>query len=430
MLEMYNDLNQLEKENKPIHVAIMGIGKMGKSLTDRLLKIPGMRPSLIINRNVDRARRALEDLGIPSEDIVEINSQNQVEELINENKYAISNNYSHATKAGPIQAIVEATGNPEYGARVAYESIINKKHIIMINVECDTVIGPSLLELARENGVVYTGAQGDEPAAIMELYSYAKALGFEVIGAGKGKNNPKNIYATNEDLEKAAEEKKLCPKTLTSFVDATNTMIELNAVANATGLKPDVFGCHGEKANLDNLLQVLSREEDGGIIKEDYFLDYIQGVAPGVFVIVKGDTDLTIETLEYVGMGKGPNYLLFRPFHMCSLETPVSIYKAVVKNRATIIPVEGQVCDTVAIAKRDMKKGESLDGIGSNNVYGSLTTHEDAIKRNLVPIALLSTKTTLKVDVKKDQLITYDMVNLDEDELITKLRRKQDANEK
>ena len=125
-------------------------------------------------------------------------------------------------------------------------------------------------------------------------------------------------------------------------------------------------------------------------------------------------------------MRNGPNYVLHMPFHFCSLETPVSIYKAAIKKEATIAPVMGQVCDTITYAKRDMKKGDIIEGIGSDYVYGQLVTHEKCMEENLLPIALISNNTKLKVDVKKDELITYDMVELEEDELITKLRRQQD----
>lgn len=426
MLDIKIELEQLEKNGNFIKVCVVGIGKMGRSLVDRLLIMKGIKPSLIVNRHIEKAHKALVYLGIDEKDIVEVRTVEELEKAIKENKYAITDDYLVGVKSPSIQAVVEATGNPQYGAKVAYESIINKKHIIMLNVECDSVIGPTLYELANENGVVYTGAAGDEPAAIIELAEYAMALGFEVVACGKGKNNPKDIHATNESVSKLAQEKQICNKSLTSFVDATNTMIELNAVGNAIGFKPDVFGCHGITSDIDSLGDKLKLKSEGGILNSYKVLDYVHGIAPGVFVIVKGNTREEIDTLKYVGMGDGPNFVLYRPFHLCSLETPISIYKAVIKNESTLAPLSGQICDTVTHAKKDMKAGELLEGIGSDKVYGSLTSHEEAINKNFLPIALITTGTKLKVDVKKDQLITYDMVELEEEELITKLRLKQD----
>lgn len=425
MLEMKLNLEKLDKENNPIKVAVVGIGKMGRSLTERLLAIKGMIPALIVNRHVEKAYKALVYLGIEEEKIKIINNVDEFEEAYKEGFFAVTDKYEIACKAESIDAVVEATGNPKYGAEVAYNSIMNKKHIIMLNVECDTVIGPSLYKLAQEKDVVYTGASGDEPAAIMELVDFAMGLGFNVVACGKGKNNPKNIHATNGDVSNLATEKKICDKSLTAFVDATNTMIELNSVGNAIGFKPDVFSCHGIQSDLDSLGEKFQLKSEGGVLDNYGILDYVQGIAPGVFVVIKEESKETVETLDYVGMKRDGNYILYRPYHLCSLETPISIYKAVMKKEATIAPLMGQVCDTVAHAKRDLKKGETINGIGSDYVYGSLTTHEHCMEENLVPIALISEKAKMKVDVKKDQLITYDMIEL-EDSLITRMRKAQD----
>lgn len=427
MFEMKVNLQRLHDEGTPIEVAVVGIGKMGRSLVDRLLKINGMRPSLIVNRHVEKAYNALVYLGIPESEISIVSSVEEFEEANSKGNFSVTDNFEIATNSTSIQAIVEATGNPQYGARVAHTAITHGKHIIMLNVECDSVVGPSLHELAKENNVIYTGAAGDEPAAIIELVEFAYGLGFEVVAVGKGKNNPKDIHATNESVSDLASMKNICNKSLTAFVDTTNTMIELNAVGNAIGFKPDIFGLHGITTDIKNLGQNFSLKSEGGKLNSHGILDYVHGVAPGVFAVVRGDSKETIDTLKYVGMGDGPNYVLYRPFHMCSIETPNSIYKAVVENRASIAPLAGQVCDTVAHAKRDMSAGEILGGIGSNDTYGSLTTHEDAMGRDLLPIALITDKTRLRVDVKKDELITYDMVDLDEAEIITKLRYKQDG---
>ncbi|MDO5028424.1 MAG: NAD(P)-dependent oxidoreductase [Bacillota bacterium] len=427
MFEMKNTLEELEKINKPIQVAVVGIGKMGRSLVDRLLAMKGIRPALIVNRHIEKAYEALLYLGIAEDQIVKVFSADQVEAALKDGKFAVTDDFSVAIKSPSIQALVEATGNPQYGAEVAYQTIKAKKHIIMLNVECDSVVGPSLYKLAQENGVVYTGAAGDEPAAIIELVEYAMGLGFEVVACGKGKNNPKDIHATNDSVRALAAEKQVCEKSLTSFVDATNTMIELNAVGNAIGFKPDVFGCHGITADIKDLGDKLRLKEEGGLLNSFKTLDYVHGIAPGVYVVIRAKSQEEKDTLKYLGMGHGPNYILYRPFHLCSLETPNSIYKAVVKNQASLAPVMGQVCDTVAHAKRDMKAGELLHGIGSDYVYGSLTSHQDAMDRNLLPIALITSGTRLKVDVKKDQLISYDMVDLEMDQIITKLRFEQDG---
>src|SRR5699024_3772596 len=177
----------------------------------------------------------------------------ELEKNIDESKISITTDFTLSYLSPSIDVIVEATGDPAFGAEVAYTALQNKKHMVMLNVECDSVIGPTLLNVARKNNVVYTGASGDEPAAISELMNFAKSLGSPIIAAGKGKNNPPNRYATHADLRERALANHLNVQKLTSFVDTTNTMIELNAVANATGFVPDTLGCHGLASDLENL---------------------------------------------------------------------------------------------------------------------------------------------------------------------------------
>ena len=151
--------------------------------------------------------------------------------------------------AGRVDVIIDATGNPNVGALVALETMRNGKHIVMLNVEADITIGRYLKEEARKAGVVYTGAAGDEPAAIVELISFAQSVGLEVIAAGKGKNNALQFDATPAQFEKEARERNMSARMLVEFVDGSKTMVEMTAVANATGLIPDKPGMHGPAAD-------------------------------------------------------------------------------------------------------------------------------------------------------------------------------------
>ena len=193
---------------------------------------------------------------------------------------------------------------PEIGARVAFDAIHNGKHDVMLNVEADVTIGPILGRMGRSTGVVYTGSAGDEPGVIMELYDFARSLGFEVVAAGKGKNNPLELLATPESLADEAASKQMNPKMLASFVDGTKTMVEMAAVANATGMTPDKPGMHGPEETLpDRLAGLFSLEEEGGILTGYDAVDYVRGVAPGVFIIVRSEAEPVRETLEYLGQG-------------------------------------------------------------------------------------------------------------------------------
>lgn len=423
---MNKKLNQMAKENMSIKVAIVGAGKMGKGLINQMSRINGMEPALIINRNGEKGIKALLSAGIPREEIVFTNSLKEIDFQLGKGKYVVAEYVDLAAKAYGIQAVVDATGVPEVGAKLSLDAISNKKHIIMLNVEADSVVGPILYKYAQEAGVIYTGTAGDEPGAVMELYDFAVGLGFDVLVIGKGKNNPINLEANPDTVYNEAHKKGLKPHMLTGFIDGTNTMIEMTCMANATGFIPDIRGGHGVESNIDNLTNIFKLKEEGGILNKYKIVDYVRGIAPGVFLIFTTNLEEIHKQLEYLNMGPGPNYVLYRPYHLTSLETPNTIYEACVNNRATIAPERGVVADTITVAKKDLKAGERLDPIGGYTVYGSIEEHEVAKKENLVPIGLIDENTKVLKNIKKGEFITYDMVELDTSTEIYKLRKIQE----
>lgn len=426
MFKINRRLKELTRTDQRLEISIYGAGKMGNGLINQLSRIDGIRPSVVINRTTAKARRALLKAGVRPEDIVETRSLEEARRALDQGLFVISDRKDLGYRLEPIQAIVDATGDPAYGADLAYEAMDHKKHVIMLNVECDCVIGPILYKKAQENQVVYTGTKGDEPGAIMELADFAYSLGFDLLAVGKGKNNKLDRYANEDSLADQAKKKGLNPRMLTSFVDGTNTMIELTTVANALGFLPDVEGCHGISTDPKRAAQDFSLKSQGGVLSSYGIVDFAFGMAPGVFAIVTSDQEEVVDLMDYLSMGEGPNYLIYRPYHLTSLETPITIFEAIVENEASLAPIKGQVADTITYAKRDLKKGDSLGGIGSRDVYGLITSHERQRAKNYLPIALITENTYLLEDVKKDQVISYDMVQLDEGESLVRLRKRQE----
>lgn len=414
------------KDSKNIEIAIVGAGKMGKGLINQMSRINTMRPSLVINRNGGKAIDALLSAGVSKRDIVFTNSLDEINFQLEKGKYVVSEYMDLGPKANKIQGVVDATGVPEVGARLSLDAIENRKHIIMLNVEADAVVGPILYKCAKEAGVVYTGTAGDEPGAVMELYNFATRLGFEVLALGKGKNNPIDLAANPDTVHEEALKKGLKPHMLTGFIDGTNTMIEMTCIANATGFIPDIKGGHGVKSNIDNLTKILCLKEEGGVLNKYGIVDYVMGIAPGVFLIFTTQLEEVHKQLEYLNMGSGPNYVLYRPYHLTSLETPITIYDACINKKATIAPTRGMVAETVAIAKKDLKAGEKLDGIGGYTVYGEIEEYEKAKAGNLLPVGLINENTRVLRDIKKGETITYSMVELDTSTEIYKLRKLQE----
>lgn len=428
MSNLNDKLKKLEEDNKHIKVAIVGAGLMGKGMVSQMMLVKGMKPSLVISNKIQDAIEAYTLAGVSKADIVIAKNLNEINIAMEQNKYIASDITDYATKPNLIDVVVDATGVPDAGARIAMDAIFNKKHVILLNVEADVVVGPILNKMARNTGVVYSGTAGDEPGAVKEIFDFAEATGFEVLAIGKGKNNPIDYDATPDSVRDQALKSKLKPLRLASFIDGTNTMIEMAAMANATGFIPDIRGGHGPTTDVKNLPKVYSLKEEGGILNKYKIIDYALGIAPGVFAIVTTSLPQVHHEMQFLKMGAGPNYVLYRPYHLTSLETPISIARAYFYNEPTIAPIyDKPVAEVVTIAKKDLKQGERLDGIGEYTILGSIETYEKAKEENLLPIGLVNENAVVKRDIKKGEFITYDMVDLDKTTMIYKLRQMQEG---
>lgn len=427
MLGLNTKLAKLEAEGKKIKVGLVGAGQMGKGMVSQMSLMKGMIPALVVDINLDNAVESYKLAGIKEDDIVVAKNLKEVNIAMEKGKFVAADNAEFVTKANLIDVVVDATGVPNLGARLAMDSIFNKKHIVMLNVEADVVVGPILHKMAQNAGVVYTGTAGDEPGSVKEIYDFADASGFEVLAIGKGKNNPVKLDANPESILEQATNSGVSPNMLTSFVDGTKTMVEMTCMANATGFIPDIRGGHAPSAIVDELPKIFSLKNEGGILNKYKIVDYVNGIAPGVFVIVTSKLPQVHHEMEYLSMGEGPNYVLYRPYHLTSLETPLTAARAVIYNEPTIVPMGGKpIAETIAVAKIDLKAGEKMDGIGGFTAYGSIDTYETAKKENVVPFGLINKNTTVKKDIKKGEPITYDMVDLDTTTLIYKLRQLQE----
>lgn len=409
----------------PIRVAVVGAGLMGSGLVAQLKTIQNIDVILWSSRREDGLAQKAKEAGLKEGAYAFAGDKNEAEALLEEGKMILTTDNSLAWRLDGVDAICDCTGNTEAGACINENGLEAGKHIISFNVECDVLLGPYFLKKAKEKGLCYTGTAGDEPGAIMELYNFATFLGFRVVAAGKGKNNPMNVEATPEALKAEAEKKGISPRMLTSFVDATNTMVELNAVANATGLLPDEGGCVGMHATINDLSKKLRTKDLGGEMNRPGTVNFVHGIAPGVFVSVESDEPMIRREMPYLSMGDGPNYIFYRPYHLTNIETPLTIARAVMYNEATIAPEVGYVAHTVAVAKKDMEAGEAIEGIGSATCYGTLVEAERAYEENLLPIGLIVGETKLARPVKKGAPLRLDDVVLDKSSTLVKLFNRE-----
>ncbi|CAB4833321.1 unannotated protein [freshwater metagenome] len=290
----------------------------------------------------------------------------------------------------------------------------------------DVTIGPLLHATAVKGGAVYTVCHGDEPVEAKVLVDFARDLQFEIIAAGKGKNNPFEPLSTPDTVRDRAVAKKMNPKMLCSFTDGSKTMTEMVALANTTGLQLSKRGMFGPPASIKTLQDVFALVEDGGIVDRPGVVDYCTGdVAPGVFVIVRTDQQYINDELNYLNLGKGPYFALYRPFHLASVEAPLSLARAIL-DREPSMSAPFLMAEVVSMAKKDMQPGDVIDGIGGYTIRGYADIALDAKADKLVPIGIIA-KAVVTKPIKVGDLITYDQVQVDESSEIVKLRRLQDS---
>ncbi len=425
-MQLLEHLQKREAAGDPIRVGLVGCGQEGSGMVHVTRRMAGMETAAIADLDVKRPLRTLADLGIAENDICVTNRLNEAEDTLRAGKYVVTEDALLLAQLPSLDALVEATGVTEVGAQVAWQSIMHKKHVVMLNVETDVTVGLMLSRMAEKIGCVYTASTGDEPGVCKQLYDFARTVGFDVVCLGKGKNNPINYYATPDSARAEAEGKNMNPKMLAAFQDGTKTMVELAAMANATGLAPDVPGAHGPKVDVPDLNKVFVPQADGGILSRSGCVDYSVGkVAPGVFIIVTSDDAHTRADMKFYSMGDGPYYTLYRPFHLCSIETPQAVAEAVIYGEAVLKP-QGLVAELVSVAKRDLKTGQKVDGIGGFDFFSRIYTAQEAKTLQGIPMGLTPGGHVTK-DIARGELLTQANFAPDTTQLVYKLRQMQDS---
>ncbi len=407
----------------PIKVGMIGAGFMGRGIANQITNsVPGMKLVAISNRSIDAAKRAYSEAGI--EDVKLVSSVNDLEAAIESGGYAVTEDAILLCHATGIDALIEVTGAVEFGAHVVMEAIANHKHVIMMNAELDGTIGPILKVHADKAGVILSACDGDQPGVQMNLYRFVKSIGLNPLLCGniKGLQDPYRNPTTQEAFAKRWGQK---PHMVTSFADGTKISFEQAIVANATGMTVAKRGMLGYdfKGHVDEMTQMYDVEqlkELGGIV------DYVVGAkpGPGVFVFGTHDDPKQRHYLNLYKLGEGPLYSFYTPYHLCHFEVPISVARAVLFQDYVLSPLGGPLVDVVTTAKIDLKAGETLDGIGYYMTYGQCETSEITQKQNLLPIGLAE-GCRLKRDISKDEVLTYDDVDLPQNRLCDKLRVEQ-----
>ena len=422
------DLAARAETGHPIRIGLVGAGEMGTDIVSRVAHMQGIVIGAISELKSGAARRSVEIAYGNDIDVAEISTADAANAAMEAGKIALTDNVQALLEAGLIDVVVDATGVPAVGAEIGLAAMERGKHLVMMNVEADVTIGAYLRAEAERLGVIYSLGAGDEPSSCMELIEFVSAMGHRIISAGKGKNNPLNIDANPDGYTEEAIRRHMNPRMLVEFVDGSKTMVEMAAIANATGLLPDKPGMHGPACSRDELNQVLVPASAGGLLSSNEGrVDFTigKGVAPGVFVVAEMDHPRIRERMEDLKMGKGPYFTFFRPYHLTSLEVPLTCARVVLYGKADMVPMPRPVAEVCAVAKRDLAVGDTLDQIGEYCYRAWIMTAGEARGAGAIPCGLLA-GARVTAPIPKGGLITTANTAVPAGSKIAILRARQD----
>lgn len=398
-------LARREAEGRPVRVALIGAGRFGTTVAAGLGQMPGVRLSVICDlRQASRQMAARAGTSGDEGRVV----QGVRAEAIVAGACCLTDDLSAALSA-PVDVVVEATGRTEIAARVAMRAIEAGKHVVMVTVEADVLYGGALADRARRAGVVYTLADGDQPATTARMVDWARAAGYTIVAAGRGTRMhpadptgiPEEAFARYGYDPEIVERRMFNPKMYNSFRDGSKAQIEMCALANATGLIPDRRGMHEPSAGVADLPRLFRPAAEGGLLSRTGVVELANAVAAdgvsllpdhltnGVFVVVTTDEPLLNEDLAFYRLpaSEDRRYAAFwRPYHLCGIETPMSVAEAVLFGRPTAAPSRRTVAEVLACAKRDLPAGAVLDGSGGALVRGQIDLVEIVAGEELLPL--------------------------------------------
>jgi predicted homoserine dehydrogenase-like protein len=421
-------LQKRRAAGKPVRVALIGAGKFGSMFLSQLPTTPGIEVAVIADLDPDRARDACRTVGWDTERIAAT---------------SFTDDGVNAIGRGPIEVVIEATGNPAAGIRHARAAIAAGKHIIMVNVEADVLAGPLLAKEARDAGLVYSLAYGDQPALTAEMVDWARATGFRVVAAGKGTKylpiyhdvTPAEVWKHYGLSAAEAQSAGMNPQMFNSFLDGTKSAIEMAAIANATGLDVPSAGLAFPPCGVDDLPHVMRPRAAGGVLEKSGLVEVVSSLERdgrpvfrdlrwGVYVVIEAESDYAADCFRQYGLktdASGRYAAMYKPYHLIGLELNISVLSAALRGEPTGAP-HGFRGDVAAVAKRDLRSGEMLDGEGGYTVWGRLMPARESLKAGALPIGLAH-HVRLTNDVAHGAIVHWSDVAIDPGDDIIAIRR-------
>ena len=424
-------INELIDNKKTVNVTIIGAGKFGSMFLSQAPYTKGLNVFTICDLNIDKAKKACREVGWGEDQINNVIFTEDFEKAINDDE---------------VDVVVEATGHPSSGIKHARTCFKYGKHVIMVNVEADVLAGPSLSAEANSAEVVFSMAYGDQPSLTLEIIEWARASGFKVTAAGKGTkympeyhySTPKTVWdhygLTSDEAEKAGMNSKM----FNSFLDGTKSSLEMSAIANASGLNVPNNGLLFPPCGMDDLASLLKEKNKGGILEKNEQVEVVSSLERngrpvfkdlrwGVYAVLQAPNEYAASCFKQYGMNtdqSGEFSAMYKPFHLIGMELNTSIFSAALLKLPT-----GQTKyfkgDVVSVSKKNLKKGEKLDGEGGFTVWGKLIPASTSLNLKALPIGLANDM-FLKNDIDKDKIITWNDVEFDSNDEIISYRHQME----
>ena len=426
---LYSSLKQREADATPVRAGLIGAGKFGSMFLSQVPTSPGLIVSVIADLDPSRAMARCREVGWDEARLANTSFTDDAEAMI---------------QGDNIDVVVEATGDPAAGIKHALLCSEHGKHVVMVNVEADVLAGPWLARQARQAGVVYSMAYGDQPALTMEMVDWARSCGFAVVAAGKGtkylptyhQSTPDTVWSHYGLSAEQAAAAGMRSQMFNSFLDGTKSSIEMAAIANAADLQAPTRGLGFPACGAEDLAEVLRPRDQGGVLEFSGQVEVVSSLERdgrpvvrdlrwGVYCVFEAPNDYSAACFTQYGMNtdaSGRYSAMFKPFHLIGLELNISIFSAALRNQPTGAPICFNA-DVVAIAKRDINAGEILDGEGGYTVWGRLMPATASVATRALPIGLASSIALIR-PVKQDQVITMDDISIETSSQAWQVRNK------
>jgi predicted homoserine dehydrogenase-like protein len=405
MSTLFQQLEGRAEAGRPVRVGLIGAGKFGSMFLSQVPRTPGLHLLGIADLSPARAQASLRRVGWSEAR----SGARSWAEALRQGSTFVQDDAEALISRPELDIVIDATGSPSAGIRHALLCCAHRKHVVMVNVEADTLAGPLLARRAREAGIVYSMAYGDQPALIAELVDWARTAGLEVVCAGKGtkylpvyhQSTPDTVWGHYGFSEAQVAGGDFNAQMFNSFLDGTKSALEMAAVANGTGLRPATDGLAFPPCGVDDLPGLLKPASDGGILAHAGTVEVVSSLERdgrpvfrdlrwGVYVTFKASTDYVRDCFAQYGLktdASGVYASMYKPYHLIGLELGLSVANVALRGEPTGATGDF-VGDVAATAKRDLQVGETLDGEGGHRVYGKLMPAADSLRDGVLPIGL------------------------------------------